>query len=428
MPHVVDVATTEHDHAVVDGIVHGGMLTPWARRCTGGQQPTPAIRIAELEHPHVIAGRQTSVVAAEDDHAVAGPVVHRRMPVLEVGRRDLGPYAVRRVRHRERRTRSGQHESDRQLRDTHREPSGAADHCGTSHENLLRRCGADEAGERNGNSRGGHPRPPVMLDRRRARVKIVPLRSPGRVDWVYSPPVHRLPASVPDLSRARARAHSRRSPMKRLPLIPVLLSFALLALAVPGGVDRATAATATGSSAAKDKKPAATKKSDKKGDKKAEKPKSQKSETYSGLKFRNIGPALTSGRVADLAIPAGQPQVWYVAVASGGVWKTTNAGTTFNPIFDGEGSYSIVCVTVDPRNPLVVWIGTGENNSQRSVGYGDGIYRSLDGGKNWENLGLKESQHIAKIVVHPNDSNVIYAAAQGPLWSKGGDRGLYKSA
>jgi len=215
--------------------------------------------------------------------------------------------------------------------------------------------------------------------------------------------------------------------MRRLPLIPLFLSFALLTLAVAGGADRATAATATPGSGSKDKKAATSRKSDKKGDKKAEKPKALKSETYSGLKFRNIGPALTSGRVVDLAIPAGQSQVWYVAVASGGVWKTTNAGTTFSPIFDGEGSYSIGCVTVDPRNPLVVWVGSGENNSQRSVGYGDGVYRSIDGGKNWENLGLKESEHIARIVVHPNDSNTIYVAAQGPLWSKGGDRGLYKS-
>ncbi|HEX9092604.1 MAG TPA: glycosyl hydrolase, partial [Coriobacteriia bacterium] len=109
------------------------------------------------------------------------------------------------------------------------------------------------------------------------------------------------------------------------------------------------------------------------------------------------------------------------------MWKTDNGGITFTPVFDGEGSYSIGCVTIDPRNPHVVWVGTGENNAQRSVGYGDGVYKSEDGGKSWKNVGLKASEHIGKILVHPKDSNVVYVAAQGPLWSKGGDRGLYKT-
>ena len=227
--------------------------------------------------------------------------------------------------------------------------------------------------------------------------------------------------------------------MRRSPLLPLLLAGGLLLtpVIVPAA-DSPTAkpaANAAASSAKKapEKKPTSAKKSStdaKKKDekKKEEKPKAFRSETYSGLKFRNLGPALTSGRIGDVAIHPSQPAIWYVAVCSGGVWKTTNAGITFNPVFDGEGSYSIGCVTIDPRNPLIVWVGSGENNSQRSVGYGDGIYRSLDGGKNWENLGLKQSEHIARIVVHPDDSNVIYVAAQGPLWSKGGDRGLYKSA
>ena len=98
-----------------------------------------------------------------------------------------------------------------------------------------------------------------------------------------------------------------------------------------------------------------------------------KASTFAGLKLREIGPALTSGRVADITVDPEDPRVWYVAAASGGVWKTTNAGTTWKPIFDGEGSYSIGCVTVDPSNPHVVWVGTGENNSQRSVGYGDRV-------------------------------------------------------
>lgn len=152
-----------------------------------------------------------------------------------------------------------------------------------------------------------------------------------------------------------------------------------------------------------------------------------KADTFNGLAFREIGPAVTSGRISDLAIHPKNPAIYYAAVASGGVWKTINSGTTWIPIFDDQGSYSIGCITIDPNDPLVVWVGTGENNSQRSVGYGDGVYRSLDGGKTWENMGLKNSEHIGKIIVHPEDSNIIYVAAQGPLWSAGGDRGLYKS-
>jgi len=151
------------------------------------------------------------------------------------------------------------------------------------------------------------------------------------------------------------------------------------------------------------------------------------SEVVSGLKFRSIGPALTSGRIADFAVREDKPSEYYVAVASGGVWKTTNSGTTWKPIFDEQGSYSIGCVTLDPNNHHVVWVGTGENNNQRSVAYGDGIYKSLDGGENWTHMGLKNSEHISKILIDPNNSNVVYAAAYGPLWSSGGDRGVYKS-
>ncbi len=153
-----------------------------------------------------------------------------------------------------------------------------------------------------------------------------------------------------------------------------------------------------------------------------------KADTFTGLAFRSLGPALTSGRIGDIAIHSAHPNVWYVAVASGGVWKTVNAGTTWTPIFDGQGSYSIGCVAIDPRNPLVVWVGTGENNSQRSVGYGDGVYRSPDGGKTWDKMGLPKSEHIGKILIDPRDSRVVYVAAQGPLWASGGDRGLYKTA
>ncbi|MBI5441053.1 MAG: glycosyl hydrolase, partial [Deltaproteobacteria bacterium] len=150
-------------------------------------------------------------------------------------------------------------------------------------------------------------------------------------------------------------------------------------------------------------------------------------ETFAGLELRDIGPAVTSGRIGDLAVDPVRKGTYYVAVASGGVWKTTNWGTTFAPVFDEKGSYSIGCVALDPTNTLVVWVGTGENNSQRSVGYGDGVYRSPDGGKTWENVGLKASEHIGKILVHPKDGKTVYVAAQGPLWADGGDRGLYKT-
>lgn len=152
-----------------------------------------------------------------------------------------------------------------------------------------------------------------------------------------------------------------------------------------------------------------------------------KSSQLSGLKFRGIGPALTSGRVADIAVNPKNFNEYYVAVASGGVWKTTNHGVSYAPIFDAEGSYSIGCVTIDPNQPSTIWVGTGENNNQRSVAYGDGVYKSSDGGKSWKNMGLKESEHISKIIVDPRNSNVVYVAAYGPLWSDGGDRGVYKT-
>ena len=148
---------------------------------------------------------------------------------------------------------------------------------------------------------------------------------------------------------------------------------------------------------------------------------------FSSLKARGIGPALTSGRIGDLAINPRRRSEWYVAVCSGGVWKTTNAGTTFKPIFDSQGSYSIGCLAMDPTNPLCVWVGTGENNSQRSVSFGDGVYRTLDGGATWKHLGLKDSEHIGMIAIDPRDTDVVYVAAQGPLWRSGGERGLYKT-
>lgn len=149
--------------------------------------------------------------------------------------------------------------------------------------------------------------------------------------------------------------------------------------------------------------------------------------TFKNLKLRNVGPAFTSGRIADIAIHPDDDNVWYVAVGSGGVWKTENAGTTWQPIFDDQPSYSTGCITLDPSNPHTVWLGTGENVGGRHVGFGDGIYKSPDGGKTWKNMGLKKSEHISKIIVHPDNSNTIWVAVQGPLWSKGGERGLYKT-
>ena len=145
------------------------------------------------------------------------------------------------------------------------------------------------------------------------------------------------------------------------------------------------------------------------------------------LKFRSVGPAFMSGRIGDIAIDQENPNTWYVAVASGGVWKTSNAGTTFQPIFDSQKSYSIGCVTIDPSTSSTVWVGTGENNGGRHIGFGDGVYVSYDSGSTWKMKGLGKSEHISKILVDPRDSDVIFVASQGPLWSPGGERGLYRS-
>ncbi|MFP6752220.1 MAG: hypothetical protein VB855_11120, partial [Pirellulaceae bacterium] len=150
-------------------------------------------------------------------------------------------------------------------------------------------------------------------------------------------------------------------------------------------------------------------------------------ETFRGLALRNIGPALKSGRIADLVIHPADESVWYAAVASGGIWKSVNAGTTWIPVFDDQASYSVGCLATDPGNPNVIWAGTGEDVGTRHVGFGDGIYRTDDGGNTWQNMGLRNSEHIARIIVSAEDSDVVYVAAQGPLWSKGGDRGFFKT-
>jgi photosystem II stability/assembly factor-like uncharacterized protein len=150
-------------------------------------------------------------------------------------------------------------------------------------------------------------------------------------------------------------------------------------------------------------------------------------DTFTGLKARSIGPAVTSGRVMTIAVDPTNNAVIYIGAASGGVWKTVNGGASWQPIFDTQGSFSIGWVTVDPKHANVVWVGTGERNSQRSVAYGDGVYKSVDGGQSWTNTGLRNSEHIGRVVVSPKDSDTLYVAAQGPLWTAGGDRGLYKT-
>ncbi|MCY3808512.1 MAG: glycosyl hydrolase [Gemmatimonadetes bacterium] len=151
------------------------------------------------------------------------------------------------------------------------------------------------------------------------------------------------------------------------------------------------------------------------------------SKLLSSLRWRSIGPAVASGRIADIAIDPTDRSTWYVAVSSGNVWKTTNRGTTWTPIFDDYGSYSIGAIALDPGDPLTLWVGAGENNGQRSVGYGDGVYKSVDGGLSFANMGLETSRHIGMIAIHPDDSRTVYVAAQGPLWAAGGERGLYRT-
>ncbi len=148
-------------------------------------------------------------------------------------------------------------------------------------------------------------------------------------------------------------------------------------------------------------------------------------DVLSALSLREVGPAVAGGRIADIAVHSTDKSTWYVAVGSGGLWKTSNAGTTWTPIFDDQPSYSLGTVALDPMNPAVVWVGTGENVSGRHVAWGTGVYKSRDGGSTWSNVGLRASEHIGRILVHPADGNRVLVAAEGPLWGPGGDRGVY---
>ena len=151
------------------------------------------------------------------------------------------------------------------------------------------------------------------------------------------------------------------------------------------------------------------------------------SDLLKGVALRSIGPTLTTGRVVDVKIDPRNPSVWYVVSAFGGLWKTTNRGITFSPIFDNNGSFTLCCIAIDPKDSNILWLGTGENNSQRSAHFGDGVYKSADAGKTWKRMGLETSEHIGDVIVDPRNSNVVYVAAQGPLFSEGGERGLYKT-
>ena len=152
------------------------------------------------------------------------------------------------------------------------------------------------------------------------------------------------------------------------------------------------------------------------------------SETISGLGARNIGSAAMSGRVAAVAaVHDGARLTVYVGAASGGVWKSVNGGTAYKPVFDKQPVQSIGAITVDPKNPKIVWVGTGEAWTRNSVSIGDGVYKSTDGGENWTNVGLKESEHVAKILVDPTESNTVYVCVPGKLWSDSDERGVYKT-
>src|SRR5262245_31621519 len=148
---------------------------------------------------------------------------------------------------------------------------------------------------------------------------------------------------------------------------------------------------------------------------------------FEKLHFRSIGPAIMSGRIADVAVYEKNPAIWYAGTAHGGVWKTTSNGAIFTPILQDRGLLSIGDVTISQSNPDILWVGTGESNNRQSTSWGDGVWKSTDGGRTFENVGLKDSKHINRIVIDPNNNDVVLVAATGPLFGSGGDRGVYKT-
>src|SRR3954470_20299651 len=148
---------------------------------------------------------------------------------------------------------------------------------------------------------------------------------------------------------------------------------------------------------------------------------------FEKLHFRSIGPAIMSGRISDFAVYEKNPAIWYVGTAHGGVWKTRSNGAQLTPIFEQQGLMSIGDVTVSQSNPDVVWVGTGESNNRQSTSWGDGVFKSTDGGKTFQLMGLAKSEHINRILIDANDNNTVLVAATGPLYGPGGDRGVYKT-
>jgi hypothetical protein len=149
---------------------------------------------------------------------------------------------------------------------------------------------------------------------------------------------------------------------------------------------------------------------------------------FDKLHFRSIGPAIMSGRIADLAVYEANPAIWYVATAHGGIWKTTSNGALMQPLAQNKGLLSVGAIAMSQQNPNIVYAGMGESNNRQSISWGDGVYKTTDGGANWAHLGLPNSKAIARIVLHPTNDNIVFVAATGSLWGPGGDRGLYKSA
>ena len=152
-----------------------------------------------------------------------------------------------------------------------------------------------------------------------------------------------------------------------------------------------------------------------------------RSSDLSALAWRELGPTITSGRITAFAVDPRDTRVIFAASASGGAWKTENAGTTWRPVFENEGSVSLGAIALAPSNPDIVWVGTGEQNSVRSSSYGDGVYRSDDGGTTWRNMGLEGSRHVGRILVHPQDPDVVFVAAMGSLWGPNPERGLLRT-
>jgi photosystem II stability/assembly factor-like uncharacterized protein len=148
---------------------------------------------------------------------------------------------------------------------------------------------------------------------------------------------------------------------------------------------------------------------------------------FNTLHFRSIGPATMSGRIADFAVYEANPAIWYIATAHGGLWKTTSNGALMTPLLQDQGLLSTGAVAVSQMNPDLVYLGTGESNNRQSISWGDGMWKSTDGGKAWSHIGLVNSKHIGRIVLDPNNDQVVFVAAAGPLWGPGGDRGIFKS-